>query len=155
MTSRAVAVVLGEPHHELKQWAALVEYCAEHRYELTAVVRRDPDAAVALADAGHVDVVVAVYPDRRHVLDRAAARGVRVEFLRRTGVVRPTSGLPLIAAMLARGGTPKLVAQLLDVPLAEVEAVARPRSTRQPPADHPWRADWPETVERRTRVQHN
>lgn len=158
MNRRRAALVVhgGDAFNEAKQWQALLAWCADAKAEPVSLVRGDPAAAVALANGGHVDVVVAVFPDRDGQLEIAEATGTAVVFLRQTHRPRPFSATSqaLIAKMLARGGDVDTIATLLDVPAYVVKMVAdarRPGRPRQQPADHPWRDPWPETVERRAR----
>lgn len=123
MKRRAAIVVLWGPGvpSEPKQWAELIKYCAAEQIEPVALVRRDPAAAVHLAEAGHVELVVAPFDDRARILSTAE---VEVAFIRPPRAGAQTAEQRLVLRMLARGGTPEVVAQLLDVPLADVRRYA-------------------------------
>lgn len=115
---RAVIVITRDIDVD-KQWTATLGYCAGEHLVVEALTR-DPDAAITLVQAGFADLVVAASCDERRILLRAPD-AVPVVFLREP---RQGAKSSLIADMLNRGGTPELVAQLLAVPLREVEAVA-------------------------------
>jgi hypothetical protein len=102
---------------EAKQWLAMLVYCRDRNIDAVTLAH-DPDAAVTLVHDGFADLVVAAVVDEHRVLQYA---DVRVVFLREP---RQSARQTMILDMLSRGGTPELVAQLLALPLREVEAVA-------------------------------
>lgn len=122
---RAVIVITRDVDVD-KQWTATLGYCAGEHLVVEALTR-DPDAAITLVQAGFADLVVAASCDEWRILQRAP-EAVTVVFLR-----EPRNRLKnsLVADMLGRGGSVELVAQLLALPLREVEAVASGTPVRQ------------------------
>jgi hypothetical protein len=125
MARRAAILVQRERRYEERAWPMLLDYAHAHHLTVITLVTRDPTAAAALVLAHAVDVVVAVCPDDAGVL---LSLGDAVQFLRpvrrRGPATSSNSTLVLISAMLRRGGTPEMVAQLLAVDVSEVRAVA-------------------------------
>lgn len=117
---RAALVLIREPYHEHREWALLLDYCAKHAM-VAVSISRDPLAGIALVGDGLADVILAGAPDLPHRL--LLHTEVPVVLLR-SAPGRPSAAVTLIRDMLARGGSAAIVAQLLDVPLREVEAVA-------------------------------
>jgi hypothetical protein len=115
---RAVIVITRDVAVD-KQWRAVLERCATEGMVVEALTR-DPWAAIALIEAGFADVAVAATCDEHKVLLHTALPVL----LLRQSPHRESTAITLIRDMLGRGGTPEVVAQLLGVPLREVEAVA-------------------------------
>lgn len=117
---RAVLVLMRDPQYQLVEWGRLLVFCTEHNWTPTAVTR-SPLAAVALGMAGLVDVVVAPTTDVQRILVNASCR---VEFIRPVNL-RESAEARMILTMLSRGGSPAVVAQLLDLPLNMILDVKR------------------------------
>src|SRR5437868_7792675 len=100
-----------DPQHQLVEWGRLLVFCTEHNWTPTALTR-SALAAVALGMAGLVDVVVAPTSDVQRILVNATCR---VEFIRPVNL-RESAEARMILTMLSRGGTPAVIAQLLDLP---------------------------------------
>lgn len=117
---RAALVLMRDVQFQLVEWARLLVFCTEHNWTPTAITR-SPLAAVALGVAGLVDVVIAPTTDRQRILVNATCR---VEFIRPVNL-RESAEAKMVLTMLSRGGTPAVVAQLLDLPLNMVIDVKR------------------------------
>lgn len=113
-------MLIREPYHEHREWALLLDYCAGNAM-VAVSISRDPLAGIALVGDGLADVILAGAPDLPHRL--LLHTEVPVVLLR-SPPGRPSASVAMITDMLGRGGTPEIIAQLLAVPLADVEAVA-------------------------------
>lgn len=121
MAERAVIFVQYDKPHPDKQQVLAFARAEEQRLRIVSLSGSAADC-VALVEAGAVEVVVAAIPLPDHVASQIEAAHGRVEVVRAGPPARMRRDVSaLVARMAAKGMTPDLIAEVLSVPVRDVQ----------------------------------